>query len=163
MGLDFRILFVYNEYKVKRIKYKVRYQRRERRIQRSWKTNCLSYFDIKMRIISFEDSISWQKAREISGLVYSSFSNVRDYDYKSQIQRAAVSVMNNIAEGFERGSNRDFIKFLYIAKGSCGEVRSMLYLARDFNYLDTVRIDNIDCLCSETSRILSGLIKSLKS
>ena len=82
-----------------------------------------------MRIEKFEDIIAWQKSKEFALEIYNLFENCKDYSFRDQIQRAAISVMNNIAEGFERKSNKDFQKFLFISKASCGEIRSMLYLA----------------------------------
>ena len=82
----------------------------------------------------FEDLRIWQQARLLVNEVYDAFSNCRDYSFKDQMTRAAVSAMNNIAEGFERRTSRDFGHFLDIAKGSAGEVRSMLYLAEDRHY-----------------------------
>jgi four helix bundle protein len=79
-----------------------------------------------VKIECFEDIIAWQKAKDVTSKIYAQFRLNRDYGFKDQIQRASVSVMNNIAEGFERKSNAEFRQFLYIAKGSCGEVRSML-------------------------------------
>lgn len=88
----------------------------------------------------FEELWIWQQARELVKTVYSDFgtesSASRDYGFRDQIQRAAVSVMNNIAEGFERQTKTEFGRFLDIAKGSCGEVRSLYYTAEDLNYLD---------------------------
>ena len=89
-----------------------------------------------MSIEKFEDIIAWQKAGQLSLEIYKRFNTCRDFGFKNQIERAAVSIMNNIAEGFERRTNKEFINFLYIAKGSCGEVRSMLYLALRLNYID---------------------------
>lgn len=86
-----------------------------------------------MIIGCFEDTISWQKSKELSVMIYSLFSESRDFGFRDQIQRASVSIMNNIAEGFERNSNKEFKYFLFIAKGSCGEVRSMLYLAKELD------------------------------
>lgn len=86
-----------------------------------------------MKFDRFEDIIAWQKAKELTIQVYQLFENSKDFGFKDQIQRASVSVMNNIAEGFERKSNNEFKHFLFIAKGSCGEVRSMLYLAKELN------------------------------
>ena len=86
-----------------------------------------------MIIKRFEDIISWQKSKELSVMIYSLFSESKDFGFRDQIQRASVSIMNNIAEGFERKNNKEFKYFLFIAKGSCGEVRSMLYLAKELN------------------------------
>jgi len=91
----------------------------------------------------FEDLICWQKARELTREIYKSLNdetfkrlNLRpDYGLKDQIQRAAVSVMSNISEGFERGTQAEFINYLFIAKGSAGEVRNQLYVALDNGYL----------------------------
>ena len=76
-----------------------------------------------MAIQTFEDVKSWKVARELTRELYRIFKNNRDYSFKDQIQRASVSIMNNIAEGFERGSDADFKRFLFISKASCGEVR----------------------------------------
>ena len=88
----------------------------------------------------FEDLVAWQKARELTTLVYrlsgeGHFS--RDFGLRDQIRRAAVSVMSNVAEGFERGGNREFRNFLSIAKGSCGELESQLVVARDQDYISS--------------------------
>ena len=114
-----------------------------------------------MKINQFEDIKSWKKAKDLAVTVYKEFKDNKDYGFKDQIQRASVSIMNNIAEGFERGTNPEFRRFLFIAKGSCGEVRSMIYLTKSLNYL------SINCsnkLLDETvqiSKMLSGLIKTL--
>jgi len=89
-----------------------------------------------MRIERFEDIIAWQKAKELAVKIYRLFETSKDYSFKDQIQRASVSVMNNIAEGFERKTNNEFKQFLFIAKGSCGEVRSMLILAKELNKIE---------------------------
>ena len=87
----------------------------------------------------FEDLRIWQQAREQVSCVYRCFRRdspaQRDFSFRDQLQRAAISVMNNIAEGFERKTAKDFAHFLDVAKGSCGEVRSMLYVAEDLAYL----------------------------
>jgi len=114
-----------------------------------------------MKINRFEDCLAWQKAKDLSLSIYQSFKTSRDYSFKDQIQRAAISVMNNIAEGFERNTNKEFINFLFIAKGSCGEVRSMLILAKELNYISEAKFKNQFEKCTEVSKILSGLIKSL--
>lgn len=114
-----------------------------------------------MRIEKFEDIISWQKAKILTIDIYNVFEGSRDFGYKSQIERASVSIMNNIAEGFERKSNKEFRQFLFIAKGSCGEVRSMLYLAKDLNKIEKETFDRLYNLSIEISKLLSGLIKTL--
>ena len=116
-----------------------------------------------MKFERFEDILAWQKARVLVNKVYRAFSDSKDYGFNDQIQRAAVSVMNNIAEGFEKKSDAEFSKYLYISKGSCGEVRSMLYIASDLNKISKSQFDELYVLCYEESRILSGLIKSLNS
>jgi len=114
-----------------------------------------------MKIERFEDIIAWQKSKELSVQVYGLFENSKDYGFKDQIQRASVSVMNNIAEGFERRGNKEFRHFLYIAKGSCGEVRSMLYLAKELNKISEKDFVSLFQLSEEISKIISGLIKTL--
>ncbi len=114
-----------------------------------------------MKIDRFEDIIAWQKSKQLTLTIYKEFKDSRDFGFKDQIQRAAVSVMNNIAEGFERKSNNEFKYFLYIAKGSCGEVRSMLYLAKELNTISKESFDEKYQLAEEISKVLSGLIKTL--
>jgi four helix bundle protein len=114
-----------------------------------------------MRIERFEDIIAWQKAKELTVRVYSLFSESKDFGFNNQIQRASVSVMNNIAEGFERKGNKEFKQFLFIAKGSCGEVRSMLYLAKELNKISENDFELLYALSEEISKTLSGLIKTL--
>lgn len=114
-----------------------------------------------MRIKKFEDIIAWKKAGELTINIYKEFKICRDFSFKDQIQRAAVSIMNNIAEGFERRTNKEFINFLYIAKGSCGEVRSILYLAIKLNYISEDNFKTNYKLSIEISRLISGLIKTL--
>ena len=114
-----------------------------------------------MRVYKFEEIQSWQKAKELTLGVYRNFSDNKDYGFKDQIQRASVSVMNNIAEGFERQTNKEFIRFLYIAKGSGGEVRSMLYLAKDFKYISNEQFEELYNLSLDVTRLISGFIKKL--
>lgn len=114
-----------------------------------------------MKIEKFEDIIAWQKAKELTIAIYIQFKNCRDFGLKDQIQRASVSIMNNIAEGFERRTNKELINFLYISKGSCGEVRSMLYLSLQFGYINKEQFEEYYNLSIEISRLLSGFIKIL--
>ena len=93
--------------------------------------------------------------------IYTNFSNSRDFGFRDQIQRSSVSVMNNIAEGFERKSKKEFKQFLFIAKGSCGEVRSMLHLALELDKIPKKECNKLFNLCEEISKLLSGFIKTL--
>lgn len=114
-----------------------------------------------MKINKFEDINSWQKAKELVLRTYKAFSKNRDFSFRDQIQRAVISIMNNIAEGFERGGNKEFKYFLFIAKGSCAEYRSMLYLAVELKYVSTEEFNELHRLSLEISRLISGLIKTL--
>ncbi len=114
-----------------------------------------------MPIKRFEDIIAWQKAKTLTLMVYRAFAQSQEWSFKDQIQRAALSVMNNIAEGYERRTNKDFKNFLYIAKGSCGEVRSMIYVAKDLQIITPSTCEEIHSLSTEISRLLSDFIKKL--
>lgn len=89
----------------------------------------------------FEDLKIWQESRELTNAIYDSMRNCRDYSFRDKTQRAAVSVMNNISEGLERRTEKDFAHFLVLSKGSAGEVRSMLYLAEDRHDLGSYAAD----------------------
>jgi four helix bundle protein len=116
-----------------------------------------------MKVERFEDIISWQKAKELTILIYGIFEKSKDYGFRDQIQRASVSIMNNIAEGFERQTNNEFKQFMFIAKGSSGEVRSMLYLAKELDKISQDEFDTTFKLCEDISKLLSGFIKTLKT
>ena len=91
------------------------------------------------KVKRFEDLWIWQQARDLVKEIYSDFglptNGFKDFGFRDQIQRAGISIMNNISEGFERNSNAEFARYLDIAKGSCGEVRSMYYTAEDLWYV----------------------------
>lgn len=113
----------------------------------------------------FEDLKVWQQARKLAEFVYLITKQepfAKDYGLVDQIRRAAVSVMSNIAEGFERGSNEETIYFFYIAKGSCGEVRSQLYVAFDLKYINQDQLNKGLLLAKEASKMLYYFIESLK-
>ncbi|HEX9649861.1 MAG TPA: four helix bundle protein [Cyclobacteriaceae bacterium] len=114
-----------------------------------------------MRIQRFEDLIAWQKGQDLAVEIYSVFRNSKDFGFKDQICRAAVSVSNNIAEGFDRQSDAEFSRFLFISISSCSEVKSMLYLAYRLAYLDYEQKEILLQKANEISRVLRGLIKSL--
>ena len=101
----------------------------------------------------------WIDARELVSEIYRLTANNRDYGFKDQIQRAAVSIMNNIAEGFEYNSDSVFIRYLNIAKGSCSEVKSMLYLCEDLGYCSC---EQREALHSQLSNISSGIYKFIE-
>lgn len=113
-------------------------------------------------IKKFEDIVAYQKAGLLALSVYKIFSKNRDWGFKDQVCRAAVSVMNNIAEGFERRTNKEFINFLYIAKGSAGELRSMTYLAYKLDYVTESEANKMMNEALEISRLIMGLIKTLR-
>ena len=118
-----------------------------------------------MAFNSFEDIEAWKNAREVTRLIYEISSQdrfSRDYALVNQIRRAAISVVSNIAEGFERNGDKEFIQFLMIAKGSCGEVRAQLYVALDQQYISEAVFTEIRQKVMEVSRMLSGLVKYLK-
>jgi len=113
----------------------------------------------------FEDMKVWQKARELVLEIYSvtkhgDFS--RDFGLRDQIRRASVSILSNIAEGFERGGNKEFIHFLYIAKGSCAEVRAQLFVAGDQNYITKEQFAHLSEYCQEVGKMLAGLVSYLQ-
>jgi four helix bundle protein len=114
-----------------------------------------------MRIDKFENCIAWQKAGALCVQTYKSFQNNKDWGFKDQIQRASVSIMNNIAEGFGKRNNKELRRYLLISLGSCTEVKSMLYLAVKLDYLTECKFQNLLKLAEEVSKTTSGLLKSL--
>jgi len=117
------------------------------------------------KIERFEEMEAWKCARRITQLIYqisSEGSFAKDFALVNQIRRAAISIMSNIAEGFERNGDKEFVQFLTISKGSCGEVRAHLYVALDQKYVDESKFAEIESKLVETSRMLSGLIKYLR-
>jgi four helix bundle protein len=117
------------------------------------------------KIERFEDFIAWQKARKLTADIYKVTSLgrfARDFGLKDQIRRAAVSIMSNIAEGFERGRATEFHQFLSIAKGSCAELRSQLYVAVDAEYLLPEQFRQLMSAATETGLIIGGLRVSVE-
>ena len=116
-------------------------------------------------IVRFEDLNAWKIARELTRDIYritslDEFS--RDFGLKAQIRRASVSIMSNIAEGFERDGNKEFGNFLSISKASAGEVQSQLYVALDQNYISREEFDAIYSKAKESGRVIVGLANYLK-
>jgi len=116
----------------------------------------------KKPIKGFEDLYIWQQARELIKLVYSATELWRDKSLQDQIRRAAVSVISNIAEGFERGTKDEFLYFLYISRGSCGEVRSQLYVAFDQKYLSQETFIKLKDKADYVSRLIAKFITGYK-
>lgn len=116
----------------------------------------------KKPVRKFEDLYVWQQARELVRLVYSATEPWRDRSLQDQIRRAAVSVISNIAEGFERGTKDEFLYFLYVARGSCGEVRSQLYVAVDQKYLNQESFVKLQDKADYVSRLIAKFIASYK-
>lgn len=110
----------------------------------------------------FEDLRVWQQARVLANAVYDDTEGLRDFDFRSQMRRAAVSSMNNIAEGFERRTDADFAHFLDVAKGSSGEVRCTLYLAEDRKYVTPERASQLRDHATTLSRGIAELAKYLR-
>ena len=118
-----------------------------------------------MAIKYFEDLEVWKEARLLTRQIYRSTKDLRfskDFGLSGQIQRAVVSIMSNIAEGFERGGNQEFLQFLYFAKGSCGEVRAQLYVALDQGYVTQKESEELIKSCRRLSAMISNLIDYLR-
>jgi four helix bundle protein len=114
---------------------------------------------------SFEDLPVWKEAKELAVLIYKLTSCgkiYKDFGLKDQVQRSAVSISSNIAEGFERGSKQEFIQYLYIARGSCGELRSQLHIAKDIGYFESKEFNKIHNLSLKVSKQINGFIEYLK-
>ena len=119
-----------------------------------------------MSVQRFEDLIAWQKSRVLAADVYRAVAQgpvARDFGLKDQMQRAAVSIMANIAEGFERRSPADFARFLTIAKASCAELKSHLFLATDVGYIDAELFRKLQDQAEEVNRLIGGLRSSLNT
>lgn len=110
---------------------------------------------------SYEDLEVWQKAVALSVRIYGNFESCRDYGFKDQICRAAVSVPSNIAEGMERDSKKETVHFLHIAKGSCAELRTQLLIASKIGYIKLPDFERSKQDAESVSRMLHGLIKSM--
>ena len=114
-----------------------------------------------MRVSKFEELLVWQKSIDMSIIVYKLYEKNQDWGFRNQIQRASVSIANNIAEGFDRSSDKEFKRFLFIALGSSSEVRSMNYLSFKLNYISTEDYLKCNNDLIEISKMLNGLSRSL--
>jgi len=111
----------------------------------------------------FEELKAWQEARVLVRSVYAAFKGCGDSGFTDQIQRASVSVLSNIAEGFESGTRQEFVNYLYIAKASCGEVRAQLYAAYDIGYIDAVTFKDLKCKAELCSKLIASFAKGVKN
>src|SRR5436190_20941082 len=114
---------------------------------------------------NFEHIEAWQKARELTNRVYDASDKgifARDFGLRDQIRRACVSILSNIAEGFERSGTGEFVQFLSAAKGSAGEVRAQLYVALDRKYISEPTVGELNQMAAQISRMISGLMAYLK-
>ena len=117
------------------------------------------------KIERFEDFIAWQKGRRLTAEIYKITSEgrfARDFGLRDQSRRASVSIMSNLAEGFERGGAAEFHRFITIAKGSCAELRAQLYVALDVGYLNETTFAGLMLLAIEVGQILGGLRTSVE-
>ena len=115
-----------------------------------------------MKINNFEEIEAWQKSRDLVRNIYKLFSNNKDFNFVSQITRASLSIVTNIAEGFDRGTNKEFIQYLIIARGSVSEVKSLIYIAYDLNYINEVDFKYLLDKCDIISKIINGFVRYLK-
>ena len=116
-----------------------------------------------MRIERFEDIQSWQEARLLVRDVYDILKGCNDRGFKDQMQRAVVSIMSNIAEGFERGGNKEFVYFLTVARGSLAEVKSLSYAGLDIKFMTTEQFTSIENRAQKLNGLLNGFISYLKN
>jgi four helix bundle protein len=117
------------------------------------------------RIEKFEDILAWQKARELTREIYSHAkigSFAKDFGLRNQIQRASVSIMGNVAEGYDRGGDKEFIQFLSVSRGSCGEVKSHLYVALDQEYVLPPQFNRLYEQADGVGRLLAGFMNYLR-
>jgi four helix bundle protein len=116
------------------------------------------------RVERFEDLEAWKQARELSAAIYratGTATSQQDYGLRNQIRRAAVSIVSNMAEGFERGGNREFRPFLAQARGSAGEVWAQFYVALDAGLIERAQFDALKALAGDASRLVAGLMRYL--
>lgn len=113
--------------------------------------------------MEFEDLEVWKRATFLSVQVYKELADTKDFGFRDQITRSGLSIPSNVAEGFERGSAKECINFLYYAKGSCGELRTQVYIGMEIGYIDPILGQNWIKETRELSDMLGGLIKTKKS
>lgn len=110
---------------------------------------------------SFEELGVWQRGCRLAVDIFKTFAKCGNFTMQDQIQRAALSVPSNVAEGYERNSNKEFIRFLNIAKGSCGELRTQLYISRKLDFINKPAFDQLVSESKEISSMLHGLSRAV--
>ncbi|MCB0647074.1 MAG: four helix bundle protein [Saprospiraceae bacterium] len=115
-----------------------------------------------MKIEKFEDLLVWQEGISLTIEIYQLLKNCNDFGFRDQIRRAALSIPSNIAEGYDRQTNKEFVQFLYIAKGSCAEVRTQLYVAELIGLISKEQVDILLIQTNKISAMLTNLIKTRK-
>jgi four helix bundle protein len=116
-----------------------------------------------MKISRFEDIEAWKEARLLTNEIYCLLADCRDFGFRDQIQRAALSIMANIAEGFDRHTNKEFIQYLVVSRGSAAEVKSFLYAANDIGYITQDKFQQLYSRCTKISNLLNGFIRYLRN
>ncbi|MBA3758262.1 four helix bundle protein [Candidatus Saccharibacteria bacterium] len=114
-----------------------------------------------MKTQSFKDLVTWQKAADLAVSIYGEFKDCKDFSFRDQIQRATISISNNVAEGYAKRSDKAFRNFLMIAKGSCAEVESMLLIAHKLGYISEAKQQTLLEQTEEVGRLLSGFVRKL--
>ncbi len=107
-----------------------------------------------MAFQSFEDLEVWQRGCRLAVDIFQTFASCRNFTMQDQVQRAALSVPSNVAEGYERNSNKEFIRFLNIAKGSCGELRTQIYISRKLDFVTKADFERLIAECKEISHAI---------
>lgn len=118
---------------------------------------------VMSKITSFEDLTIWQESMSISVDLYEQFSNCRDFAFRDQILRASISVPSNISEGFERNSNKDFFNFLRYSKGSAGEIRTQLMLAKSVGLIDEDKANSLISRIISVSKQIQSLMTNINN
>ena len=114
------------------------------------------------KVVRFEDLQVWKEGMRLSRDIYTALGESKDYSLKNQMQRASVSIPSNIAEGFERQTNKEFVQYLYIAKGSCAELRTQIYLAQELGKIEKYQANDYIEQSRKISSMLYKLIQSIK-
>lgn len=114
-------------------------------------------------VLRFEDLIVWQKAQDLACDIYKLFGQIKDYSFKDQICRASVSISSNIAEGFDKKSTKEYLRFLEVSRTSANEVKSLLYLSSRLNFISITEKESLLTRTEEIIKMIVGIIKSLES